>query len=244
MAKDVDSKTKQAAEPVKARPGYRLYAIEAMSKEDIEFAYHEDEVAGTRLLHREDGKMKKCLMVEVPEDMGKELQADFEKDKAANMRENRCQLPSKNGKTKLCHLSAERRMTALRELAAAGRLDEKALAFLKSGQTFTCATCPIPESYKMNPQRPLSISLMQELGQDLQSYGFGTEKYMELMAEFGELVDKLRRNEPLLFHMMTIRYEHPDYQDEDIWLELGIGSSKYYKEKGRLIALRREYIDI
>ena len=70
---------------MKARPGYRLYAIEAPAKGDIEFAYHKDEIVGTRLLHREDGKMKKCLMVEVPEDMGKELQADFEKDKAANM---------------------------------------------------------------------------------------------------------------------------------------------------------------
>lgn len=244
MAKDVDSKTKQAAEPVKARQGYRLYAIEAPAKGDIEFAYHKDEIIGTRLLHREDGKMKKCLMVEVPEDMGKELQADFEKDKAANMRENRCQLPSKNGKTKLYHTSAERRMTALRELAEAGRLDDRALAFLKSGQTFTCANCPIPESCKMNPQRPLSINLMQEIGQDIQSYGFGTERYMELMAEFNELVDKLERDEPLLLHMMEIRYEHPDYQDEDIWLALGIGSSKYYKEKGRLAKLRRDYIDI
>ena len=118
---------------MKARPGYRLYAIEALTKGDIEFAYHKDEIVGTRLLHREDGKMKKCLMVEVPEDMGKELQADFEKDKAANMRENRCQLPSKNGKTKLCHPSAERRMAALRELAEAGRLDKKALTFLNLG---------------------------------------------------------------------------------------------------------------
>lgn len=67
---------------------------------------------------------------------------------------------------------------------------------------------------------------------------------MELMAEFNELVDKLERDEPLLLHMMEIRYEHPDYQDEDIWLALGIGSSKYYKEKGRLAKLRRDYIDI
>lgn len=64
------------------------------------------------------------------------------------------------------------------------------------------------------------------------------------MAEFNELVDKLKRDEPLLLHMMEIRYKHPDYQDEDVWTALGIGSSKYYTEKKRLAELRREYIDI
>lgn len=64
------------------------------------------------------------------------------------------------------------------------------------------------------------------------------------MAEFNELVDKLKRDEPLLLHMMEIRYKHPDYQDEDVWTALGIGSSKYYTEKKRLAELRKEYIDI
>lgn len=251
MANEARNKTNQ--EPVnsaqigkirKARPGYRLIATEAPAEGELEIAYSEEEIVGKQIYHMEDGSRKLCYMVEVPEDKGKQMKADFEREKAAHTRKTRCHFQGKNGKTKMCPFEAKLRMKLLRELDQKGYLDDRAKAFLKSGQTFSCTNCPIPDRCKLHPHTENSMQLMSENGQDIASHGFGSAESLQLGPEVAELMAKLKKDEPLLFQLVVIRFNNPDFKDEDIWKAMGIGSTQYYKISKKLKVLGYDYIDI
>ena len=102
---NVSTELEVTFEPVpslyKAAPGNTMVPVQVV--EGPRIAIDPRDIKGIAPVYMEDGKIHSCYMVEVPDEIGKPIMKDFEREKSNTKRKGRCKVISeKTGKLITC----------------------------------------------------------------------------------------------------------------------------------------------
>lgn len=180
MAKEANQQSetvsiKQIDSIYKARPGYRVVPLEITN--DMPIAYSPEDVKGIAWFWI-DGTKKRCLLVEVKEEIGNFLLRDLECEKGRIRRKTRCRIISPVTHQRiLCPFSN------------------------------SCNDCPYEDQRYKDTTESISIELALESGDDISSQEDTTAREAMKKVQAAELLKALQEEDEVLYQMAVLAKE-------------------------------------